>query len=652
MSPLAPGGGRPGPPLYPFTAVVGQEAMRHALELVAVRPGIGGVLLRGERGTAKSTIVRSLAALLPSGSMRTLSLGSTEDRVVGGLDLEATLVGGAPRLMPGLLAEVDGGICYIDEVNLLDDHLVDLVLDAAASGRVRVEREGLSASQATTFALVGSMNPEEGALRPQLLDRFGLCVDVAGEADPSQRTLILRRLMDYDTDRAGFIARWAPQEAALARRLRAARELAPDVELPQAVADTIADLCRRAACAGHRADVVMAGAARAQAALCGRAVVGTGDVEAVAEYVLVHRRREAPPPPPPGAPSQETQRPPERAEEDPPDRRTGGPPAKREHEDSGPRPPGRATDQVAGVGEAFAVRELRVGLDAVPRTGSGRRQETLSADGHGHYVTAHPTEDAHHLALDATLRAAAPHQAVRRADLEPGDPRRQLAVVVEPDDWRQAVRTTRVGSAVIFVVDSSGSMGARGRMIASKGAVLSLLLDSYARRDQVALIAFGGSGADVVVPPTSSVELAERHLRKLPVGGRTPLAAGLVAADDLARTLRTRSPALRPIVIVVTDGRANVRLDGRVARSARDEALAVAARAAANGCTWLVVDTEPAGPRRPRAAPVLAAALEARCLSIADLRADGLAGLARAARTGATAAPTGGGPSTTPFTRI
>ena len=635
MSPRAPAGPPAGAPLYPFTAVVGQAAMRHALELVAVSPGIGGVLLRGEKGTAKSTIVRSLAALLPSGRVRTLALGATEDRVVGGLDLEATLAGGAPRLMPGLLAEVDGGICYVDEVNLLDDHLVDLLLDAAASGLLRVEREGLSASQETAFSLVGSMNPEEGALRPQLLDRFGLCVDVRGETDPGARVEVIRRRLDFDADPDGFLARWAPQEEALAGRLREARALAPRVGLPSPVRDMIVDVCRRAGCAGHRADVVMARAARAEAALAARAEATAEDVEAVAEFVLAHRRRAVPP----DAPSAPDRPAPDLTGVDSPGDRQDAPDPDPGHGPDGgerERPPEPAPERTAEIGETFAVRDLRIGPDQVPRTGSGRRQETISGDGRGHYVTARPGRDAHRLALDATLRAAAPHQRDRRAGLGPGDPRRNLAVIVEPDDWRQAVRTTQVGSAVILVVDASGSMGARGRMVASKGAVLSLLLDSYVRRDQVALVTFRGTGAEVLVPPTSSVELAEQRLRRMPVGGRTPLSAGLLAADGLAASLRATNPGQRQIVIVVTDGRANVGLDGRVSRSAQDETITVAARLAGNGCTWLVVDTEHTAGRRTRAAAGLAAALGARCLTLEELRADELAGLARTARRAAT----------------
>ena len=285
--------------LFPFSAIVGQPRMRLALQLVAIDPGIGGVLIQGAKGTAKSTMVRSLAALLPSGRLRTLALGATEDRLVGGLDLEATLTGGAPRFLPGLLAETHGGVLYVDEVNLLADHLTDLVLDAAASGVVLTEREGFSRTQQARFALVGTMNPEEGALRPQLLDRFGLCVQVDGSPDLDERVEIMARRLAFDADPEAFAGAWADQEAALAERLRRARDTAPAVWLGRDIQELVAARVLAAHVAGHRAELVMCRAARAHAAWRGSQRVSEEDVEAVAELVLAHRRRQAVEPPPP-----------------------------------------------------------------------------------------------------------------------------------------------------------------------------------------------------------------------------------------------------------------------------------------------------------------------------------------------------------------
>ena len=634
------------PALFPFTAVVGQPQMRLALLLAAVDPAIGGVLIQGAKGTAKSTIVRSLAALLPSGRLRTLALGTTEDRLVGGLDLETTLTDGAPHFQPGLLAETDGGILYVDEVNLLDDHLVDLVLDAAASGVVTIEREGFSRTQPARFALVGTMNPEEGALRPQLLDRFGLCVEVTGAWDVDERVEIMTRRLAFDADPTGFAASWAAAETRLASRLRQARAAVPGVVLGRGLSKQIAELAMDAQTAGHRAELVMGRAARAHAAWCGRSGVTRQDVDAVAELVLAHRRRHIPPPPQvPAEPSPGRQGEATRQDEttrqgettQPPPTDPAPPPSSEPHsEPSEPsEPPGPAgepaPDQVAGVGELFRVRPLDLAASRPGRSGSGRRTTTVSDNARGRYIRSRPTPQPVDLALDATLRAGAVHQrSRRRRAAELGDPRRDLAVIIEPGDWRRKVRIRQAGSLVVLCVDASGSMGARGRMTASKGAVLSLLLDAYVKRDQVSLVSFRGTGAQVLVEPTSSIETAERRLRELPVGGRTPLAAGLVQVSELLRRALLRDPALRPLVIVVTDGRGNVDLEGRVSRAASAEAVQVAGQLARDDrVTWVIVDTEPAGPMARGHSVELAAALGARRFAIEELRADDLVSVVR-----------------------
>lgn len=622
------------PALFPFTAVVGQPQMRLALLLAAVDPAIGGVLIHGAKGTAKSTIVRSLAALLPSGRLRTLALGATEDRLVGGLDLEATLTDGTPRFQPGLLAETDGGILYVDEVNLLDDHLVDLVLDAAASGVVTIEREGFSRTQSARFALVGTMNPEEGALRPQLLDRFGLCVEVTGAWDVDERVEIMTRRLAFDADPTGFAASWAAAETRLAGRLRQARAAVPGVLLGRGLSEQIAELAMDAQAAGHRAELVMGRAARAHAAWCGRSGVTRQDVDAVAELVLAHRRRHIPPPPQapaepsPGRQGEATQQ----SETTQPPPTDPGPPRSSEPPSEPPEPAGEpAPDQVAGVGELFRVRPLDLAASRPGRSGSGRRTTTVSDNARGRYIRSRPTPQPVDLALDATLRAGAVHQrSRRRRAAELGDPRRDLAVIIEPGDWRRKVRIRQAGSLVVLCVDASGSMGARGRMAASKGAVLSLLLDAYVKRDQVSLVSFRGTGAQVLVEPTSSIETAERRLRELPVGGRTPLAAGLVRVSELLRRALLRDPALRPLVIVVTDGRGNVDLEGRVSRAASAEAVQVAGQLARDDrVTWVIVDTEPAGPMARGHSVELAAALGARRFAIEELRANDLVSVVR-----------------------
>ena len=672
------------PMIYPFTAVVGQDEARSALLLCAVNPRIGGVLLSGEKGTAKSTVVRGLAELLPGRVMRTLALGTTEDRLVGGLDLEATLATGRPVLQPGLLSEVDGGVLYVDEVNLLDDHLVDLVIDACA-GTLRVEREGLTATLASRFVLVGTMNPEEGALRPQLLDRFGLCVEVHGESDPDTRAEIIRRRLDHDADPTGFARRWQDDQERQTAAIGRAQRIVDQIALNRTVTELICSLCRHNHVAGHRGDVVMAEATRAHAALAGRRTATEDDVLAVSEMVLRHRRRDETPADPPPPRDQHPENRPDRPEDpsrnpdstpegsDPPQNSeqgpdpgvenlhgnddaatSGGTPGDHAHDDHGnaedsdpgddlaggnqqsegqrdadrdsTKNPSPGSDQVAALGEAFAVRPLEPEQDRLSRRASGRRLRTRSEGRRGRYVSSRPTDRPDDLALDATLRAAAIHQKSRRTGPHrSGKTPSSGAIRIEPVDWRAKVRVGRAGSCVILVVDSSGSMGSRGRMTASKGAVLSLLLDAYVKRDRVCLIGFRRDRAEVLVPVTSSVEVAQRCLAELPVGGRTPLAAGLVKACEVVRPLLLKDPELRPLLVLVTDGRGNVGLDARPNGRATDEAIALATEIGADRrLSWVVIDTEdPRGIRLSRARDI-AAALGGPCLHIDDLRADDL----------------------------
>ena len=636
---------------YPFTAIVRQDETKLALLLCAVNPRIGGVVLSGEKGTAKSTVVRGLAELLPSQVMRTLALGATEDRLVGGLDLEATLTSGRPVLQPGLLSEVDGGVLYVDEVNLLDDHLVDLVIDACA-GTFRVEREGLTATLASRFVLVGTMNPEEGALRPQLLDRFGLCVEVHGESDPDTRAEIIRRRLDHDADPSGFARRWQDDQERQAAAIGRAQRIVDQIALNRTVTELIGSLCRHNHVAGHRADIVMAEATRAHAALAGRGIATEDDVLAVSEMVLRHRRRDETPSAPTRPPEPQQQEQSEDQQPNQPDHQSDQPDRdpnddvenRFQNEDAAP-PPGSQDDQqrddhadpddqtdqtnqqpnpgeqVAAVGDPFAIRPLEPGQDRLARRASGRRLRTRSKDRRGRYISARPTTVPDDLALDATLRAAAVHQRSRRAD--PSRP--AMAVHVEPGDWRAKVRTGRSASCVTLVVDASGSMGSRGRMTASKGAILSLLLDAYVKRDRVCLIGFRRDRAEVLVPVTSSVEVAQRGLAELPVGGRTPLAAGLVTACEVVRSLLLKDPGLRPLLVLVTDGRSNVGLDGKPNSRATDEALKVADEIGADRrLSWVVIDTEdPRGIQLSRANDI-ATALGGPCLRIDDLRADDL----------------------------
>ncbi|MET9608775.1 putative cobaltochelatase [Streptomyces sp. NPDC006512] len=699
---------------FPFTAVVGQDDLRLALLLNAVSPAVGGVLVRGEKGTAKSTAVRALSALLPQvdvvagcrfscapaapdpdcpdgphgpgpgaarpARMVELPVGASEDRLVGALDIERALAEGVKAFEPGLLADAHRGILYVDEVNLLHDHLVDVLLDAAAMGASYVEREGVSVRHDARFLLVGTMNPEEGELRPQLLDRFGLTVEVAASREPALRVEVVRRRLAYEDDPAGFAGRWAGDEHEVRARVVAARALLPKVVLDDTALLRIAATCAGFEVDGMRADIVMARTATALAAWAGRTAVRKEDVRQAALLALPHRRRRNPfdapgldedkldeildgfpddepepePDPEPEGPDDDGPEggpdggpdgggaPPRGDGPEQPERHTEPPVSEDDTADAAdaeapqsPEPQPAQGEAGADGPEQAAVRAsepFRTRMLSVPGLGeggaAGRRSRARTA--HGQTTGARrPRGQLTKLHLAATVQAAAPHQRARGRS-GPG-------LVVRKDDLRQATREGREGNLVLFVVDASGSMAARQRMSAVKGAVLSLLLDAYQRRDKVGLVTFRGGAAELALPPTSSVDAAAARLERLPTGGRTPLAAGLLKAREVLRIERLRDPSRRPLLVVVTDGRATSAggVGGSAAGTPRELSERAARLLGSEGVTSVVVDCE-SGPVRLGLAGVLAADLGGPSVTLDGLRADSLAGLVKNVRTSVT----------------
>ncbi len=627
---------------YPFSAIVGHDQLRLALLLCAVRPEIGGALIRGEKGTAKSTAVRGLAALLSAatGSAGTdsgaglveMPLGATEDRVIGSLDLQRVLRDGEHAFSPGLLARAHGGVLYVDEVNLLHDHLVDVLLDAAAMGRVHIERDGISHSHEARFVLIGTMNPEEGELRPQLLDRFGLTVDVHASRDVDVRVQVIRQRMAYEADPDAFAERYADAEAELARRIAVARALVGDVVLPDNELRRIAAVCAAFDVDGMRADLVVARTAAAHAAWRGSKSVEEQDVRVAAELALPHRRRRDPFDDP-GIDRDQLDEALAQAGSDPepdPDPPDGGKSGDSEHDlpqhnshstsssarppqpnstgDDPPRPASprsrSSTKPSAPPSKTFRTRALTV--PGIGEGTPGRRSRARNAT--GSVIAATDGNDtssgAHGLHLFATLLSAAAH-----AEAGPLRPR--------PDDVRRAIREGREGNLVIFVVDASGSMAARDRMAAVSGATLSLLRDAYQRRDKVAVITFRQHEARLLLPPTSSAHIAGRRLARFDTGGKTPLAEGLLAARELIIREKARDRARRSLVVVLTDGRATAGPDP-LGRS-----RAAAARLAAEGAATVVVDCETSYVRLGLAEQ-LARHLGAQAVRLDQLHADSL----------------------------
>ncbi len=603
-------------PLFPFTAIVGQEAMKRALIFNAIDASIGGVLISGTRGTAKSTAVRALAALLPeievvagdpfnaapdegnhdkavrgATPFVNLPIGATEDRVLGTLDLERALKTGERRFEPGLLARANRGVLYVDEVNLLPDHLVDVLLDAVAMGVNRIEREGVSFEHEARVILVGTMNPEEGELRPQLLDRFGLCVRVNGYLEPGERKEVVRRRIAYDADPEAFAARWTASEGEIERRIAQARAGLSEVTVAPERLDEIAELCAAARVDGLRADIVIYKTACAIAAFEGRCAVIAADVREAQELALAHRGATTSPTPPGGGPSGA---PPPSAEPQ------GAPPSRRPPEappSSSLSPPGTAEPQAADgdaashaeseprhfpIGQGVQLSLGRQRERAHEGTGHGKRNATSGRDRRGAFVRAIMPRpgDPPDLAFAATLGAAALDRPRQPAGVS-------LPLEILPRHWRIKERRTRARSLIVFLVDASGSMGARARMRAAKGAVCALLEEAYQKRDYVTLIAFRGEGAERLLPPTRGAVFAYRRLGELPAGGRTPLAAGLRTARLEVERQRRKQASLRPFLVLVTDGRATFPEPG-----ALDAACAESDRLRAQRIESLVVDTE------------------------------------------------------------
>lgn len=622
---------------YPLSAIVGQSELVEALLVNAVAPEVGGVLVRGERGTAKSTAVRGLAPLLPPvlaaaeqpfafapgerapggvvaddaatalrpAALVELPLGATLDRLVGSLDFGRALAG-EHRFEPGLLARAHRGILYVDEVNLLPDHLVDALLDAAASGVVRVEREAVSETHAARFLLVGTMNVEEGELRPQLLDRFGLGVEVAASTDPNERAEIVRRRLAFEADSSGFMSEWAAKEQELARRIATAREHLARVTLPGRELLRITTACARLGIDGVRGDIVTALAARALAAFAEEDAVREEHVRRAAKLALAHRRRRDPfgnhvadaesleqaldghdpddePPAGPSGNSRRSSVPSSGSSSESEPASAATPSGFEPHPD--PRLPARER-QDAPLQATLPSRVLSLAGSGVGPAGRRARAAGRHAGAIDSRAAQARSED---VAVVATLR----HRLVHG---EAG--------------LREHVRSGREGVLICLVVDASGSMGARKRLARIKGALLELLREAYANRDRVAVVTFRDGGAQLSVRPGAPLERAAEAIETLSAGGRTPLAAGLVAAEHVIRLERVRQPERRSIAVVLTDGRvADER--GEIREAARRLGRAAAA--------VHVIDAEE-GPVRLGLAASLAAAAQGQVHTLATPR--------------------------------
>lgn len=573
---------------FPFAAVVGQPKVKRALECALVSKRIGSVLLMGPAGTAKTTMVRALDGLVPDVKIINLPLNATEEQIVGGLDLEAALKDGRKEALPGLLQRASGNILYVDDINLLSERLIYDIMEVALRKQSIVEREGISLCQECDFLLIGTMDPEEGMLSQHLLDRFDLCVSMSRLDDVEERMEILRRGLSYEFDPILFSNRYQESMDKMRDDIKKAQEKAQCVFIPNGLLDMIARLCQDLGVQGHRGDIALAKTAMSIAALNDRDQVILSDLEEAAPLCLEHRRHDSSDPKPPEPPKNR----PDESNEDNDQKHDPGPQAQDDQPKDSPSPPAPPQknqerspdeDQIFDIGRSF------VAIDYMPQSrgrmetskGSGRRDVITTMDGSGRYTTFRkPHGHVQDLALDATIRAAAPYQRSRHRD--------GLAIVLEPSDLLEKVRKRKRGSSILFLVDASGSMGAHQRMTMVKGAILALLKDAYQKRDEVGMMAFRKDNAELLLPLTRSVNLAYDKLERLPTGGKTPLALGLTKGFECLTRRSYNGQKSKPTMVVITDGKANMPMS---CGDPFTEALEVARRMAESSLRFVVVDT-------------------------------------------------------------
>jgi len=560
--------------VYPVSAVVGNETAKRALMLLAIEPELRGVLIACESGSAPSTLARGFASLgvnrfgETDSTLVELPISVTEDRLLGGLNLEKTLASGHRELAMGLLARADGGVLFADNINLLDGIAAMHVAHALGSREVRMEREGLSAVQRADFKFIGTYNPAEGEVSPLLRDSVGLIVESSIDCSADEKVEVLVRAFRFDRDPRGFIEDFAIETAETESAIECARELLPRVRISKEHRRQIALIAMKLGVEGNRADVFAVRAARANAALGSRKAVADEDIVAAIQLVLIPRAttmpEEAGNSKHPDGQQQPSDRDAENVEQD--------------------LVPSAIEDLIIPPIDQTVSQEMLTAKSHITRSSGRGKRLKAAKSARGRYVrsTDHRAGD-FRVAIDSTLRAAAPFQLNRRARV-PG----RAGVRIEPSDLRFKEFKHRAGMLFIFAVDASGSM-AINRLAQAKGALTRLLQQAYLHRDKVALISFRGTSSEVLLAPTRSVELAKRLVDALPAGGGTPISAGVIKAIELARLARLQGMP-RAMLVLFTDGRANVTLNG--SRTSTDELEHLGRLLKAEGITPVVIDTK------------------------------------------------------------
>ena len=595
--------------IFPFVAVEGQERIKKALLLNIVNKKIGGVLINGEKGTAKSTLVRGLGELFSEMKVINLPLNITEDNLVGSIDIEKTMKSGKKIFQEGLLKKCHGNILYVDEINLLGDSIVSSVLEVASREMNYVERDGVSFSHECRFVLIGTMNPEEGDLRPQLLDKFGLYVNAVGTRNVLERVRIVKKRLEYENSPIEFCKKYVEEEEILKEKVNHARERVEKIKVSEQIMNIAVKIVEEANTIGNRAEIILVETAKALAALDGRSYLNIDDLKEAAIFVLPHRTNQKQESTPQNKENELEDNNHENEQEDNGSKENNLPDEeqkKETSEESGKENKEKNDSETSensdkneekkknnenteseeefGIGEIFKVKDILIDTihDTKKRAGTGKRCKTKSGSLQGRYIKSTlPKGKITDFAFDATIRAAAPYQ--------PKNKENNLMISIKKEHIRVKVREKRIGASILFVVDSSGSMGVKKRMEAVKGAIMSLLKDAYEKRDKVGMVSFRRDRAEELLPITRSIDLAQKKLEKLTTGGKTPLAEGIAKAYTIMKNEIRKDKEIVPLIVFLSDGKGNFSVSGK---DPVKESIEMAEKIKNDGIRAIVIDTE------------------------------------------------------------
>ncbi|MGL4762014.1 MAG: VWA domain-containing protein [Sarcina sp.] len=622
---------------YPFSAIVGQEKLKRSILLNLINPRIGGVLINGQKGVAKSTLVRGLDDICDK-KIINIPLNVTEDMLVGSIDIEKTVKNGKLVFESGILGRANNNILYVDEVNLLADNIVDCLLDVCESKINRVEREGISYIEDSNFILMGSMNKEMGELRAEFLDRFPLYVDVKGCEDVKQRVDIIKKILEFERNPVEFIENFSAVDKEFANLIIEAKKILPSVVVTEGVLQKIVKLCIDYGVKGHRADIILEQTVKAIAALNMSLEIKDEYIEEAASYVLAHRATKLPDDNQEDEDELEDDEEQQEEEDQSEDEDNQGDSkeqdqnqknspnendennSKEQRENHEEQDTDDSTSQndaiteVFAIGESFKIKEIMHKKDRVHRASKGKRSKTKASNKLGQYLYSTQNTKDNDIAFDATIRAAAPYQMSREKN--------GMALALRKSDIRNKVRQNKVSNLIVLVVDSSGSIGVNKRMIQVKGAILSMLKDSYVKRDKVSLVLFRGNEAEMILPPTNSVERAYKLLEEIKTGGKTPLNAGLYKGFEVIQKELRKDETIKPMFIVISDGKGNVTVNKD--KKVKEEMIEIAKGISEiRQIKSLVIDVEKKGGMMTfDRSKLLAENMEADYIALEDLSSD------------------------------